>query len=183
MVSEDLYSVFPEPPLVSYKRQKNIRESIIRARVTPERQPRLLRGMKKCGKCLACSYVIECKTIIGKAYNGKKFTWSIGRSVSCGTSNVVYMVECDKENCKKRYIGVTNQEIRVRIYQHIGYVRNKLLNKATGEHFNVPGHSTQNIRFTIIEQVKSLDPLYPREREKLLIRKFNTYYNGINKEP
>ena len=63
MVSEDeyLYSVFPEPPLVSYKRQKNIRESIIRARVTPERQPRLLRGMKKCGKCLACSYVIECK--------------------------------------------------------------------------------------------------------------------------
>ena len=35
----------------------------------------------------------------------------------------------------------------------------------------------------MLEKVKSLDPLYGREQEILLIRKFNTFYNGINKEP
>ena len=69
------------------------------------------------------------------------------------------------------------------MYEHIGYVRNKILSRATGEHFNLPGHSTHNMKFTILEKVRSVDPLYGREREKLLIRKFNTFYNGINKEP
>ena len=33
----------------------------------------------------------------------------------------------------------------------------------------------------VLEKVKSLDALYGREREKLLIRKFNTFYRGLNK--
>ena len=53
--------------------------------------------------------------------------------------------------------------------------------KATGEHFNLPGHSHTDMKFTIIEQVKSLDPVYAWEREKLHI-KINTYHKGINKQ-
>ena len=116
-------------------------------------------------------------------YKGKQFVWKIGRQGLCLSSNLVYLIHCDKENCLRQYIGVTQQEFRERIYQHIGYVRNKQVNKATGEHFNLPGHSMHNMKFTMLEQVKSPDPLYGREREKLLIRKFNTFYNGINKDP
>ena len=54
--------------------------------------------------------------------------------------------------------------------------------EATGEHFKLPGHSHTDMKFTIIEQVKSLDPVYAREREKLHIKKFNTYHKGINKQ-
>ena len=185
MAAQDQYleEFFPEPPLISYKRQRNIRESIIRAKVTPERQARELKGMKKCGKCLACSYVTEGKSIRGKNYKNKKFTWKIGRPVNCNTKNVVYMIECDKNNCNQRYIGYTQQEYRERMFQHIGYVRNKETQKATGEHFNLPGHGMHNMKFSILEKVKSSDPLYGREREKLLIRKFNTYHKGINREP
>ena len=185
MVSEDNYlkSVFPEPPLISYRRQQNIREKIVRAKVAKQRETRIQKGMKKCGKCLACSYIKEGKTVLGKNYIGNKFIWKIGRSVSCGSSNVVYLVQCDKDKCRKQYIGITQQEFRDRVYQHIGYVRNKQTSRATGQHFNLPGHNIHNMKFTILEQVKSRDPLYGREREKLLIRKFNSFYNGINKEP
>jgi hypothetical protein len=185
MVSESDYlkSVFPEPPLISYKRQQNIKEKIVRAKVSKQREARILKGMTKCGKCLACSYIKEGKTVLGRNYTGKKFIWKLGKSVSCGSSNVVYLVECDKDKCKKQYIGVTQQEFRDRIYQHIGYVRNKQTSRATGEHFNLPGHNIHNMKFTILEQIRSRDPLYGREREKLLIRKFNSFYNGINKEP
>ena len=49
MTAEDKYleSVFPEPPLISYRRQRNIRETIIRAKVAPERQQRTQKGIKK----------------------------------------------------------------------------------------------------------------------------------------
>ena len=185
MVFENKYleSVYPEPPLVSYRRQQNIREKIIRAKVAPERQHRVIKGMTKCGHCLACSYVKEGKKVNGMDYKGKKFVWKIGREGSCSSSNIVYLLECDKEYCKQKYIGITQQEFCERIYQHIGYVRNKQLSKATGEHFNLPGHRIHHMKFTMLEKVKSLDPLYGREQEILLIRKFNTFYNGINKEP
>ena len=139
--------------------------------------------MFRCGKCLACSYIKEGKTVNGRDFKNKRFTWKIGKEGSCESKNIVYLLECEKEYCKQKYIGTTQQEFRDRIYQHIGYVRNKQTSKATGEHFNLPGHRSHHMKFTILEKVKSLDPLYGREREKLLIRKFNTFYNGINKEP
>ena len=67
--------------------------------------------------------------------------------------------------------------------EHLGYVRNKVTSEAMGEHYNLPGHSKNYMRFTILEKVKSKDPLYGRELEKIHIRKFYTYYGGLNKEP
>ena len=91
------------------------------------------------------------------------------------------MIYCLKENCQKRYIGFSTREFKHRIYEHLGYARNKILSKATGDHFNLPGHSISDMKFTIIEKVKSQDPLYGREREKYHIRKFDTFYKGINR--
>ena len=185
MASEDKYleSVFPEPPLVSYKRQPNIREKIIRAKVAPERQQITKKGMFKCGKCLACSYVKEGKTVNGRGFKNKRFTWKIGKEGSCGSKNIVYLLECEKKFCKKKYIGMTQQEFRDRIYQHIGYVRNKQVSKATGEHFNLPGHSIANVKVTIIEKVRKKNESYRKERETIQIRRFNTFYDGINRQP
>ena len=75
------------------------------------------------------------------------------------------------------------QDFRERIYQHVGYVRNKTFSGTTGEHFNLPGHGMNKMKFSILEQVRSNDPLYAREREQILIRKFNSFHAGINKEP
>ena len=49
---------------------------------------------------------------------------------------------------------------------------------ATGEHFNLPGHTYQNMKFTIVEKVKKQDIIYRQEREKYFIRKFNTFNEG-----
>ena len=72
MVLQDRYlgNVFPEPPLIAYKRQKNLRESLIRAKLAPKnvREKRILNGMKKCGKCIVCSYVMEGNIIKKKPF-------------------------------------------------------------------------------------------------------------------
>ena len=93
------------------------------------------------------------------------------------------MIECNKPTCNKRYIGETERYICDRIYEHIGYIRTKKHEKATGHHFNLPEHSLANMTATILEKVKVNDQEYRKEREKYHIRKFNTFYSGINLKP
>ena len=54
---------------------------------------------------------------------------------------------------------------------------------ATGEQFNLAGHSLANMKFTILEIVRSKAPLYRKEREACHIKKFNTCHKGINRSP
>ena len=93
------------------------------------------------------------------------------------------MLECDKHNCNQRYVGETERELKERMKEHIGYAKNNIITNATGEHFNLPGHSFQNMKFTIIEKVKQKDTIYRQEREKYHIMKFNTFYDGMNRMP
>ena len=59
---------------------------------------------------------------------------------------------------------------------HLGYIN-------TGEHFNLPGHTKADMKVLVLEKVKYTDPEYRKERESHLIRKFNTFYKGLNKKP
>ena len=116
---EYLESVFPEPPLVAFKRQKNLSDFLIRAKLPPSpgtHEKRKLNGMKKCNKCIICPYITE-----GKSVKGRNFEWAINRSINCTSGkNIIYMIECNKENCKQRYIGETKFDLKTRISQHLG---------------------------------------------------------------
>ena len=93
------------------------------------------------------------------------------------------MIECDISKCKKQYIGETDRRLKDRFSEHIGYVNTRKLDKTTGNHFNLPGHSKANMKVTILEKVLNEDIQYRKEREKYLIRKFNTFYCGLNSKP
>ena len=140
-----LHEVFPDPPLVSYKRQRNINDFLIKAKVHPKlshHQKRKCEGMRKCNKpCVICPYIME-----GKVIKSSNFLTS-------------------------------------RIQQHLGYIRNYNLSQPTGHHFNLPGHNISNVKVTILEKVKKRETNYRKEREHYLIKKFNTFYKGMNKMP
>ena len=101
----------------------------------------------------------------------ESFTWTINKKVSCHDSNLIYLIQCDKERCKKTNIGLTTKELRERMCQHLGYVRNKTLSKANGEHFNLPGHDKDNMRFTILEKSEISRPLTWKEKRKISHKK------------
>ena len=65
---------------------------------------------------------------------------------------------------------------------HHGYVINQITSKATGAHFNLPGHSLADMSITVIEQTKNNNKQYRKERESFFIRKFNTYHKGMNRQ-
>ena len=171
--------IFPKPPLVAYKRPKNIKDTLIRSKMPARgavRPKRTQKGMHKCGACRTCQFVQTGKLVRAKATSE---VVEINTNVSCRDSNVVYLINCG--HCGEQYIGETEKTLHTRFSQHQGYVRNTDLLKATGEHFNQRGHSLSDMRVTILEKIYSSDPNYRKERESMWIRKFNSKYKGMNK--
>ena len=107
--------------------------------------------------------------------------WKINQNLNCEISNCIYLIECKKDRCNMKYIGETKRILKFRLAEHRGYVNNDD-DTATGQHFNLPGHSLSDLTVTILEKVRSNDDLYRRERERYFIRKCNTYYKGLNRQ-
>ena len=93
------------------------------------------------------------------------------------------MIVCDIDTCRMQYIGQSERKLKRRFGEYKGYVENKKFTQPTGYHFNLPGHSSSNMKMFVLEKVKKNCELYRKEREKFLIRKFNTFYKGMNKIP
>jgi hypothetical protein len=182
MTSKNKYlsEVFKRPPLIAYKRQQTIRQYVIRAKVQKKQiyEKRNIRGMKKCGQsCTMCPYVREGKTI---KING--IEWKINQNLHCKSYNVVYALICKKENCREVYVGEPKRFLKFRVDDHRGYISNRKMNQASGEHFSLPGHSLADLSVTALERVKRNSILYRKEREEYFIRLFDTYNRGINKK-
>ena len=72
--------------------------------------------------------------------------------------------------------------LKFRLADHRGYVSNGDISKSTGAHFNLPGHSLADLRVTVIEQTRGKNTEYRKEREHYAIRKFDTFYHGMNRQ-
>ena len=152
---------------------------MIRAKV-PEivkRSKRDLPGMKKCNNCPICPYVKVGKSVKSTA---NKYTVDINTSVNCQSKNLIYLLECKK--CREQYTGETERTLQDRFSDHLGYVRNTHLTKATGFHFNQPGHKISDMQITIIEKLHNFDSQFRKKREEMYINDFNTYYKGMNRQ-
>ena len=66
--------------------------------------------------------------------------------------------------------------------QNIEAIKGHKLEKATGAHFNLPGHSMADMKITIIEKVMSDDPQMRKLRESHVIKQFGTRYKEMNKK-
>ena len=61
-------------------------------------------------------------------------------------------------------------------------VNNKHLDKATGYHFNLPGHSVSDMTITIIEKLRRTDDAYREARESMYIKLFKAKWSGMNRK-
>ena len=56
------------------------------------------------------------------------------------------------------------------------------MGEPSGEHFTQRGHSVADLKGQVLEKVRNSDPYVLRARESMLIRKFDTFRHGLNKE-
>ena len=67
--------VFPEPPMVAYKRPRDIKYGIIKAKIPIKftRHQKSVPGMNKCGKYVVCLFVKEGTQVKSKNNKTKVF--------------------------------------------------------------------------------------------------------------
>ena len=130
--------IFSQPPLISFKRDKNVGNFLVRSAFKTNEQP----GTFKCARsrCKTCQFIINTNKI-----SGPKRSVKITDRFTCTSANVIYCLTCTL--CSKLYIGKTGRRLGDRFREHLRDVEknDKDASKPVARHFNLPNHSKQHM--------------------------------------
>ena len=139
--SHRLKKAIPEPPIMAYRRPKNLRDLLVSAELkSPDRYQ--TQGSSLCGhpRCLTCQH-IRTEDTFTSTTSGRSF--HVQATATCKTRNVIYLIQCKK--CKLQYVGETQNPLHIRLNGHRSDICNKRLKKTVAAHFNTLGHSTDDL--------------------------------------
>ena len=77
---------------------------------------------------------------------------------------------------------MTSRTFKQRMSEHRDYPKRDVLTEPSGEHFTKRGHNVAHLKGQVLEKVKNRDPFVLKSREAMLIKKFDTFRHGLNKE-
>ena len=166
-------SIFSQPPLVSFKRDKNLQNLLVRSALRPTSEP----GTFKCSRkqCKTCQFIVSHTQITGPTY-----TLAVSDHFVCTSTNLVYCITCSV--CQKLYIGETGRKLGDRFVEHLRDVQNNdlSLSKPVARHFNLPGHSFRNMQICGITLHNGSNESRKRKEQKLIFKLGTLAPNGIN---
>ena len=165
--------IFPNPPLVSFKRNRNLRNSLVRSSLPSNLEP----GTFNCSRkvCNTCPF-INSKTHI----RGPNGSYQVNDHFDCTTSNIIYCITCTL--CNKLYIGESGRKLGDRFREHLLDVKNKGsdLSKTVAGDFNLPGHSHEHMEICGIYLHLGNNETRKRKEQRLIFKLGTLAPNGIN---
>ena len=179
----NLKDCFTKPSMVAYKRGKNLRDELVRARVSNKRRSsRLKNGYSPCKQ--ACKLCWISKSTTTHSCKRLKKTWKISAPIDCNTRNVIYKLSCNKAGCQKWfYIGETKRRLCLRINDHRSTIYRKSLKHSVGRHF-AKGHGHKPEAFLEVTGIERVLPhgndLLRKRRESYWINQYNATKFGAN---
>ena len=130
--------IFSLPLLVSFKRDKNLGNFLVRSAFKFNDQP----GTFTCKRtrCKTCPFISNTVKISGPNRSVKVIDHFTRIS-----TNVIYCITCTL--CKKIYIAVTGRRLADRVREHLrdAEQNNTDAPKPVARHFNLPNHSQHNM--------------------------------------
>ena len=131
-------TILSQPLLISFKRDKNIGNFLVRSSFQTNDQP----GTFKCARsrCKTCPFIHNVEKI-----SGPKRSIKITDHFTCTSANVIYCITCTY--CNKLYIGETGRRLGDRFREHLRDVErnDKDASKPVAIHFSLPNHSKQHM--------------------------------------
>ena len=182
-----LKRLFPEPPIMALKRNKNLSNWLVKSKPDPWIPPntevsqspfdvgpihRSLHNkcvITKCDKrtCKLCPILSLNDSITSRVSRRKH---RIFGNFSCSTSRLVYLLECTK--CGKQYVGQTIQSFAQRVNKHLLHIR-QTGNDKLQLHFKGDGHSLKDIVF---HPIATVSPLLPIQEAEAALHKLETLW-------
>ena len=164
-------TIFSELPLVSYRRDRNLREYLVHSADRSDTEA----GTFACRhpRCLTCQHTTS-QTIL----QSPKSIYTIRDCFTCQTESVVYSIICRRCGCL--YIGETGRRLRERFSEHLRSVRNNSPGFPVAEHFNSAPHSLDDIMVCGLKRCSG-DNIRRKQHEMRLIFELGTLKpNGLN---
>ena len=130
----------------------------------------------------------RCSTTTGRQCPVCPLTPTSATSITSHLTNYTHTLT-HSMNCKTEIVICGNVQNVATILIQIGAPTHtmsptmKALYIVAWQHFFLPGHSFHHLQGLAIEKVISKDPFILKAREAWLIKKFDCYRNGLNKEP
>ena len=163
--------IFTEVPLVSYRRDKNLRDVLVHssgyshtdAGTYPCRRPR----------CLTCKYTTPRTNV-----QGPKSVYTIRDRFTCQSENVVYCIVCRR--CSVLYIGETGKRLRERFSEHLRSIRNHSPGFPVAEHFNSASHSLDDITVCGLKQCSGGNTSRKQQEMRLIFEIGSLRPSGLN---
>ena len=126
-------TIFSQPPLISFKRDKNIGNFLVRSSFQTNDQP----GTFKCARS-RCIHNVE-------KMSGPKRSIKITDHFRCDFAKAIYCITCTY--CKKLYIGETGRRLGDQFREHLRDVERNDQDacKPVPCQFNLPNHSRQHM--------------------------------------
>ena len=125
--------IFSQPPLISFKRDKNIGNFLVRSAFQMSEQPGTFKSA--CAQCKTCPFVCNVEKL-----PGPKRSIKITDHFTCTSTNVIHCITCTL--CKKLYIGETGRQLGDQFREHL---RDKNASKQVARHLNLPNHNKQHM--------------------------------------
>ena len=106
----DTGRIFLQPPLITFKRDKNVGNFLVRSAFQTSEQP----GTFKCARtwCKTCPFICNFEKL-----SGPKRSIKITDHFTCTSANVIYCITCTL--CKKLYISETGRRLGDRFREHL----------------------------------------------------------------
>ena len=123
----DTGRIFSQPPLISFKRDRNIGNFLVRSAFQTSNQPRTFKFAR--ARCKTCPFIYNVKKL-----SGPKRSFKITDHFTCTSTNVIYCITCTL--CKKLYISEHLRDLEK---------DDKNASKPVARHFNLPNHSKQHM--------------------------------------
>ena len=159
-IKPKLKKLFSEPPIMAFRRCKNLREiigsnTIVNNKVLRKKASKKV--AKFCSPCntkrsLCCNHVI--KTNSFTSVNTHK-TYKIFHESNCRSMNVIYLLECIR--CKKQYVGKSEWPFNYRLNNYRSRIKSTQFDKLlpVEKHFKERNHVFErDARFIIIEKIE-----------------------------
>ena len=174
-----LKEVFPYPPLLSYRKNRNLRNILVHSSIASEpRSHDRFQITEPCNhpSCLTCHSMSNTRHIINHC-NKRRAPTAGG---NCSTSNVGYGAECLKH--KQLYVGYTNRPVHVRFNNHRSDITTHRLTCELVKHFHDQNCDFQkDLRLYILENNLPVSRSACEAREDSWIIKLDTRSpNGLN---
>ena len=129
-------NIFSERPLFSFKRDRNLRNFLVRGVLPSNKEPGTFRCSRS--RCNTCRHIVSRTSI-----TGPKSSHRIIDHFDCITPNVIYCIQCTV--CNLLYVGETGRRLGDRIRDHIRDIGLNDVNKPVSRHFNSANHNISHM--------------------------------------